>query len=384
MSIAVIGAGITGVTTTYFLTRKGFKVNLIEQRRYPAMATSYANGGQLSASNSEAWNSWKNVKSGLGSFFLKNSSVIINPTPSIDKLNWLLKFLVSISKNEEITYKICKMAIESINLYKKISVNEKIQFDLYDKGILHFYHNKQQTSHAIKINKIYNKAGLKRIRITNEELFKLEPSLKGKQFDSVFYTKADKSGDIHKFCNALISKLVSEKKVKILSYKVEDLKKEMSKFDKIILCAGVASKYLAKTINDNLDIYPVKGYSITLNNPGITAPSVSLLDDERKIVSSRLGKNKLRVAGIAELNGYNLDILQDRIRPLINWCIDMFPNINTKDIKPWAGLRPMTPNMLPIIKKSDNYNVWYNTGHGHLGWTLSAYTANYLVSKFIK
>ena len=118
MSIAVIGAGITGVTTTYFLTRKGFKVNLIEQRRYPAMATSYANGGQLSASNSEAWNSWKNVKSGLGSFFLKNSSVIINPTPSIDKLNWLLKFLVSISKNEEITYKICKMAIESINLYK--------------------------------------------------------------------------------------------------------------------------------------------------------------------------------------------------------------------------------------------------------------------------
>ena len=84
---------------------------------------------------------------------------------------------------------------------------------------------------------------------------------------------------------------------------------------------------MANTLNDYLYIYPVKGYSITLNNPGKDAPNVSLLDDERKIVSSRLGKNKLRVAGIAELNGYNLDILQDRIRPLINWCIDMFPNI---------------------------------------------------------
>ena len=99
--------------------------------------------------------------------------------------------------------------------------------------------------------------------------------------------------------------------------------------------------------------------------------------------SRRLGNSRLRIAGLAELNGYNLDIIQSRIRPLISWCNKMFPGINTKDIKPWAGLRPMTPNMIPICRKSKYYNVWYNTGHGHLGWTLSAYTAKAIVNKLI-
>ena len=105
---------------------------------------------------------------------------------------------------------------------------------------------------------------------------------------------------------------------------------------------------------------------------------------KKKIVCSRLGENRLRVAGIAEFNGYNLDILQNRIRPLVNWCISMFPKINSNDIKPWAGLRPMTPNMLPIVKKSKKADIWYNTGHGHLGWTLSAYTAKNLVNNIFK
>ena len=146
---------------------------------------------------------------------------------------------------------------------------------------------------------------------------------------------------------------------------------------------GDRLKRLAKTIGESLNIYPVKGYSITINNPGLNAPQVSLLDDEKKIVCSRLGENRLRIAGLAELNGYNLDIIQNRIRPLIKWCNKIFPEINTKDIKPWAGLRPMTPNMLPIYRKSKNKNVWFNTGHGHLGWTLSAFTARNLVNNFV-
>ena len=105
--------------------------------------------------------------------------------------------------------------------------------------------------------------------------------------------------------------------------------------------------------------------------------------DSKKIVCSRLGTKRLRIAGLAELNGYNLDIIQNRIRPLITWCNTMFPDINTKDIKPWAGLRPMSPNMLPIYKKSKEDRVWYNTGHGHLGWTLGAATGDLLAEKMI-
>ena len=116
MKIAVIGAGITGVTTTYFLTQKGFKVDLIESRRYPAMATSYANGGQLSASNSEAWNSWSNTLYGIKSLFSNNSSVILNPKPTLSKITWLMNFISAIKHKNKITQDICKMAIDSINL----------------------------------------------------------------------------------------------------------------------------------------------------------------------------------------------------------------------------------------------------------------------------
>ena len=383
MKVAVIGAGITGVTTTYFLTQKGFQVDLIESRRYPAMATSYANGGQLSASNSEAWNSWNNTFYGIKSLFSNNSSVILNPKPTLSKITWLMNFINAIKDKNKITQDICKMAIDSINLYKQIAKREKIKFDLYDRGILHFYFNTKQTEHALDVNKLYKKAGLKRIRITHEELYTLEPSLIGKKFDSIFFTKSDKSGDIHSFCNNLVAKLLDENKVKLINKEVTDLRKELKEYDKIFLCAGVGSRKLAKSIGEFLNIYPVKGYSITVNNPGPNAPKVSLLDDEKKIVCSRLGENRLRIAGLAELNGYNLDIIQKRIRPLITWCNEMFPGINTKDIKPWAGLRPMTPNMLPIFKKSIENRVWFNTGHGHLGWTLSAYTANSVVNSFI-
>ena len=140
---------------------------------------------------------------------------------------------------------------------------------------------------------------------------------------------------------------------------------------------------LAKQVGDTLDIYPVKGYSITINNVDPKyLPKLSLLDDQAKIVTSSLG-NRFRVAGTAELNGENYDILRDRIEPLLNWVHTNFPDINTHDYTSWACLRPMTPNMMPITKRSDkNDKVYYNTGHGHLGWTLAPYTAK-LISEQI-
>ena len=385
MKVAIIGAGITGVTTAYFLSEKKLDVTLIEGRRYPAMATSYANGGQLSASNSEAWNSWHNITTGVSSLInKKHSPLIINPYPSLSKLSWLYKFIQNIKNNEKITYKICKMAINSINLYSKIQKKELLNFDKLDKGIIHLYRNKKHTKNAEHINTIYRKAGLKRFRITHEELYSLEPTLENRKFDSIFYTPSDKTGDIHKFCNTLTNKLIKSNKVKLINRYIDNLNELSKEFDIKIICAGVYSAKLAKTIGDNLPIYPVKGYSITINDPGVNTPTVSLLDDYSKVVTSRLGKNRLRVAGFAEFNGYNLDILQSRIRPLIKWATELFPEINTHDVKPWAGLRPMTPDMLPIVEKSKNdSSVWYNTGHGHLGWTLSAETGKNIANRIL-
>jgi D-amino-acid dehydrogenase len=153
-----------------------------------------------------------------------------------------------------------------------------------------------------------------------------------------------------------------------------------------VICAGVASRQFASQLGDRVNIYPVKGYSITVNLPDAqsqqAAPTVSLLDDETKLVTSRLGTDRFRVAGTAEFNGFNKDIRADRIKPLVDWVNTCFPGVSTRQVVPWAGLRPMMPNMMPRVGRGAKANVFYNTGHGHLGWTLSAATAD-MVSELI-
>ena len=197
------------------------------------------------------------------------------------------------------------------------------------------------------------------------------------------WTKTDWTGDIHKFCYELANVLKNKYGVKFLyNWKIKHLE-EVSWYDAVVICNGVGSVQLAKTVGDSIDIYPVKGYSITINNVDPKfLPKVSLLDDQAKIVTSTLG-NRFRVAGTAELAGENYDIRRDRIEPLLEWVHTNFPKINTHDYTSWACLRPMTPDMMPITKRSDkNSKVFYNTGHGHLGWTLAPYTAK-LISEQI-
>ena len=166
------------------------------------------------------------------------------------------------------------------------------------------------------------------------------------------------------------------------------IKKYKTNYDGVVICAGVMSKQFASKLGDNVNIYPVKGYSITLllnDAKSIeNAPYVSLLDDKAKIVSSRLGKDRFRVAGTAEFNGYNQDIRADRINPLINWCNKLFPLISTEHAIPWAGLRPMTPSMIPKVGSGKLPGIFYNTGHGHLGWTLSAFTAQQISDHIVR
>ncbi|MFM8623653.1 MAG: FAD-dependent oxidoreductase, partial [Betaproteobacteria bacterium] len=152
--------------------------------------------------------------------------------------------------------------------------------------------------------------------------------------------------------------------------------------DALVVCAGVRSRAMAAQLGDRINVYPVKGYSITVNLPDAlsqtAAPNVSLLDDETKLVSSRLGLDRFRVAGTAEFNGFNFDIRADRVRPLVEWVNRCFPGVSTRQVVPWAGLRPMMPDLLPRVGQGRRSNVFYNTGHGHLGWTLSAVTADML------
>lgn len=384
--VAVIGAGITGITTAYYLARAGYSVSVFEQERYPAMRCSYANGGQISVSNSEVWNTWSNVAKGLRWMFKPNAPLLITPTLNIDKIKWLLAFLKHTVINDSAgnTAYTIRLGLESRLLYKDIIEEEDLNFDQTDSGILHFYKNRSYYDLATLNQTLFESNGCDWELVTVDQIQKIEPTITTTNIIGGAWTKTDWTGDIHKFCSQLSAKLEKKYSVKfVYNIKIDDVS-TLNTFDKIVVCNGTGSAKLSKTIGDNLNIYPVKGYSITITANDKKSlsefPKVSLLDDEAKIVTSTLG-NRLRVAGTAELSGENYDIKRTRIQPLLNWVHINFPNIDTRNYSSWACLRPMTPNMLPITKQSNfNKKVFYNTGHGHLGWTLSPATAKQLVN----
>ena len=404
--VAVIGAGIAGTTTAYALVKKGYKVTIIDSRRYPAMATSYANGGQLSASNAETWNTPKNVMNGIKWMFKPDAPLLFNPSPEIQKYKWMLGFLWATLKGEhkKNTLETIDMAKKARETYFKIAEDEGIEFELLKKGILRFYDSEKEFKLDQAKKSWLDQEGMEWDTLTTEEVKELEPAFKNNaNYEKIvggIYTKSDASGDIHKFCTNLERVLVEKYSANLqLNTTVEYISRQKGElvltmrkeneimndsFDNVVICAGVGTQSFASRLGDKMNIYPVKGYSITIDLKDeiskSCAPSVSLIDQPVKIVASRLG-DRFRVAGTAELAGINTDIRQNRIRPLLDWVEKYFPNVSTETYTPWAGLRPMTPNMMPITSESRMKGVFYHAGHGHLGWTLSAETANQVVAK---
>lgn len=393
-SIAVIGGGITGVTTAYALAKRGYSVTLLEKHRYAAMETSFANGGQLSASNAEVWTHPSTLVKGLKWMLKSDAPLLVNPKPSWHKLSWFAEFIANIPNYRQNTIETARLAVAAREHLFAWAEAEGVHFDLKKKGILHIYRDKAGFDHAGEVSKLLAAGGLPRRAVTPTEMRAIEPTLAGSYYGG-YYTESDSTGDIHLFTNGLaaaaerlgvtllfgqeVRSLRSDGQTAVVSVADETGVQER-RFDGLVVCAGVASRELAAQLGDRVNIYPVKGYSITVNlldeQSRRAAPTVSLLDDETKLVTSRLGPDRFRVAGTAEFNGYNKDIRADRIQPLVDWVKQCFPGVSTRQVLPWAGLRPMLPSMLPRVGRGRQANVFYNTGHGHLGWTLSAVTAD--------
>ena len=393
-NIAVIGGGITGVTTAYALSRRGFSVTLFERHRYAGMETSFANGGQLSASNAEVWNHNSTLLKGLKWMLRNDAPLLVNPKPSWHKISWFAEFIANIPNYHSNTVQTTRLAIAARQHLFAWAEEEGIDFDLKTRGILHIYRDKASFEQAGKVSKLLAEGGLQRRAVTPEEMRAIEPTLAG-QYHGGYFTESDATGDIHRYTRGLADAAVRRgvrclygQDVRAVTVNGKQASvtvglgadQTVSVFDAVVVCAGTASRALAATLGDRVNIYPVKGYSITVNlqdeRSRASAPQVSMLDDATKLVSSRLGPDRFRVAGTAEFNGFNRDIRADRIKPLIDWVQQCFPGVSTHSVVPWAGLRPMMPDMLPRVGRGRSPCVFYNTGHGHLGWTISAVTAD--------
>ncbi len=388
---AVLGAGITGVTTAYSLLKRGHEVTVFDRQRYAAMETSFANGGQLSASNAEVWNRWATVMKGMKWLLRPDAPLSVNPKPSWHKLSWMAEFLGNIPNYERNTIATTKMAIAARAGMAEMADTAGIDFDFSPASIVHFYQTEKDLADGRRVNKILAQGGLTRDELSPDEVRALVPQLHG-PLTGGFVTKSDSTGDIHKFTTGLADWLADQGVTFRMGTEITDVQArdggvvvtagEPERFDGVVVCAGVGSRAIAAKLGDRVNIYPVKGYSITVQLRDAVsraaAPEVSLLDDKAKIVTSRLGADRFRVAGTAEFNGYNRNIRADRVKPLVDWVERLFPEVSTEHCVPWAGLRPMMPDMLPRVGPGRAPGVFYNTGHGHLGWTLSAATAEAL------
>ena len=390
MKVLILGAGVVGVTGAWYLAAAGHEVTVVERREEPGLETSFANGGQISASHAEPWAKPEIIPKILRWLGREDAPLLFRPRADWALWRWGLGFLrESLPGRFEANCKtLSGLAIYSRECLRSLRARTGIHYDELARGILHFCTNRKDLEALGRHAQAMRSLGIERELKSAAECLALEPALKGSRSPVVggVYLPADESGDARKFTQALAA-LCRERGVRFLHGKtVTAIQAEAGKVsgivagkeeleaDAYVVSLGSYSPLLLRPLGIRIPVYPLKGYSITLSLDGAheaAAPTVSLTDEAHKIVISRLGK-RLRAAGTAELTGYDTQVNQVRCDALVARVRHLFPGLGDLDpIDRWAGLRPATPNNVPVIGRTRLPNLFLNTGHGTLGWTLA-------------
>ena len=397
MKIVVLGAGVTGTTTAWFLNQAGHDVTVIERQPNAGLETSFANGGQISVCHAEPWANPSAPMKVLKWLGKEDAPLLFRLRADINQWRWGLQFLKECtpSRTRSNTLNILRLGLYSRSVLQKLRADTKIEYDALTKGILHFYTDPKEFEDAIVVSEFMREHGCDRQIVDKKsDIVAIEPAFATSvdKFVGATFTASDESGDAQKFTHNLAA-LAAEKGVKFLfNHTISQIKHDKGRIsgvtvthdglvsdvtaDAYIVCLASYSSLMVRGLGIPLLIYPAKGYSATVEVPeGANAPTVSMTDDEYKLVFSRLG-NRLRIAGTAELNGYDLNLNQVRCQALITRTASLFPDAADYD-KPlfWTGLRPATPSNVPYIGKTKFPNLYLNTGHGTLGWTHSCGSA---------
>ena len=399
MRVTVLGAGVVGVTSAWYLAADGHEVTVIERQPQPAQETSFANGGQISVSHAEPWANPQAPLKALKWMGREDAPLLWRLRADPAQWAWGLRFLreCTAARARANVGAIVRLGLASRAALQALRQELALEYDHLERGILHFYTDPREFGHALPQAALMREFGCDRVPKTAAECLAIEPALTDSRVPVVggTYTAGDESGDARRFTEAL-ARHAAARGVKFrYGETVAALKREAGRLtgvrlgsgesvtaDLTVLALGSYSPLLLRPLGLRLPVYPAKGYSATLTLPeGTVAPSVSLTDDGHKMVFSRLGQS-LRVAGTAEFNGYDTSLNAARCEALSRRIREIFPALaSVTAVEYWAGLRPATPSNVPLISDMATAGLaglWLNTGHGTLGWTMACGSARLL------
>ena len=394
MHVVVLGAGVVGVTTAYYLSERGHRVTLVDRADTVASGASEGNGGQLSYSFTDAMASpallskIPRIMTGLDPAFF------VRPTVNSQLVCWGQAFLRQCSShhNRQNTTAVLQLALRSSALMAELRSQTGLEFSFRQAGKLVLQANQAAMTEAAKLCALKRQYGCDTRVVSFNEATDIEPALEHLKNDyaGAVYSESDQVGDSHEFSTGLGEWLCQNREVEIKlntsvqkivarDGKLEAIETDQGelKADAAVVCLGAWSKQLLAPLGIKTNIYPVRGYSVTL--PACdTSNSVSITDTGSKIVFSRLGEN-IRIAGFADFIGYRTGADLARTKKLFNTARELAPVIADYDVnsaREWGGFRPMTPNSQPLIGPSSIEGLHLNTGHGMLGWTLACASAH--------
>ena len=389
MRVLILGSGIIGTTSAYYLAKQGHDVTVIDRQNSVALETSHANAGQLSYSFSSPWAAPGLPLSLIKWMFSKYPPLIVNPNLNSETVKFLYQMLKNCNSK---SYEINKSRMVRVSNFSKkclleLEKDEDIFYEQRKQGSLLLFKSAKQIENIKKDLSLLEKLNIQYELLDLNGCIQAEPGLHHvkSEFTSGLRFANDCTGNCYLFTNQLYKKCLEMgvkfefntqiEDIQIEKERISSIKTNRGEFDSdsyVVALGSYSSKILSK-VGINIPVYPVKGYSITLpvlNNED--APQSTIIDDTFKIGITRLGNN-IRVAGTAHLTGYNLELREKSLSLLKYGLNRLFPYATEEcdDMKFWAGLRPNTPDGPPIIGSTPYSNLYLNTGHGTLGWTMS-------------
>ncbi|WP_225032602.1 D-amino acid dehydrogenase [Paraburkholderia sp. XV] len=395
MKTVVLGGGIVGTTTAYFLASSGEEVTVVDRQPGVALETSFANAGLVAPGHSYTWASPRAPKIMLKSLYSEGQALRLKWHPDWRMWAWCWQFLQNCTaeKSRLNTSRKVRLCRYSQAQLQAVTTAENLAYDRISRGLLYVYRDQASFERGVANMSILAENGLPLETLDRQATIAREPALtaSGDKLAGAIYCPSDESGDAHLFTKALYERCMQlgvtflfDTAIKHLSASadrvdyVETSRGRLSA-DRYVLALGSFSPFVARQLGYRLPVYPVKGYSVTLPiEAGNTPPDVGGVDENNLTAWARFG-NRLRFTATAEFAGFDTRHTPEDFRHMLQAAHELFPNgANYERPSYWAGLRPMTPEGTPIIGSTAHRNFYLNTGHGHMGWTMSCGTARLL------